>query len=82
MDRKKLIIDEMTSIKPKCKDVGTCLRQKGEVQIYRSKFKNSKDAQDQLDMLNRLGVINPTYKVYKCPACTLWHFGLKEWADE
>ena len=83
MNRKKLIEDEMTSVKPNYKDVGTCLRQKGEMQIYRSKFKNAKDAQDNLDMLKRLGVIDdPTYRVYKCPACSMWHFGLKEWANE
>ena len=70
------------SAKPKFKDVGTCLRDKGDFQIYRSKFKTRTDAQGNLDMLRRLGVINTTYEVYKCPVCHLWHAGLKEWANK
>lgn len=69
-------------IKETYKDIGTCLRDNGEKQIYRSKFKTSEDAQEQLDRLNRLGVINPNYEVYKCPDCRLWHFGLKEWSKK
>ena len=68
-------------IKPDYRDVGTCLRYKGEEQIFRSKFKSPEDAQAQLDSLRRLNVINPTYEVYKCPECGMWHFGKKEWTE-
>jgi len=73
----------MTTIKPNYKDVGTCLRDNGDKpQIYRSKFKTPEDAQEQLDKLNSIGVVNPKYEVYKCPACGMWHFGLKEWENK
>lgn len=77
------IKDEMTRpIKPDNKDVGTCLRYKGKEQIFRSKFKNAKDAQEQFEKLKRLGVTHNDYVVYKCPECGLWHFGKKEWENE
>ena len=81
---KRLMDDEMKGapIKPNYKDVGTCLRQKGDIQINRSKFKTAKDAQEQYDKLLSIGVVKTTYVVYKCPECHLWHFGLKEWAEK
>ena len=79
-DLRKIIEEEVSKIKHK--DVGTCLRYKGKQLIFRSKFKTSTDAQEHLDMLNRLRVINPAYEVYKCPICHLWHFGLKEWVNK
>lgn len=82
MDKRKLIKEEMTNFKPTYKDVGTCLRYRGKQQIFRSKFKTAQDAQEQLDKLRRINVVNPTYEVYKCPECHMWHFGLKEWANE
>ena len=80
MNNKKLIEEEMTP-KAKSKDVGTCLRYKGKQQIFRSKFKNPKDAQEQLDTLKNIGVVTDSaYEVYRCPECHQWHFGLKEWS--
>jgi len=79
-DLRKIIEEEVSKIK--YKDVGTCLRYKGKQRIFRSKFKTSLDAQEHLDMLKRLRVVNLLYEVYKCPECHLWHFGLKEWANK
>jgi hypothetical protein len=64
----------------KNKDIGTCLRYKNGIQIFRSKYKNQKDAQDELDKLLYIGVVNTSHIVYKCPECKLWHVGSKEWA--
>jgi len=75
-----LIKKELTTLKPN-KDVGTCLRRKNGVTIYRSKYKTSQDAQEQLQSLLSIGVISPLCEVYKCPVCHMWHIGLKEWAN-
>jgi len=64
------------------KDIGTCLRQIGKLQINRSKYKNAKDAQDKLDELLAIEVINKDYVVYKCPTCHTWHMGLKKWENK
>ena len=61
------------------KDVGTCLRYKDGKQIFRSKYKNYNDANNELKRLNGLQVINPSYVVYVCPECKMFHLGLKEW---
>jgi len=68
-------------IKPDYRDVGTCLRYKGDEQIFRSKFKNAEDAQNQYNRLLNINVVDPTFEVYKCPECGMWHFGKKEWAN-
>jgi len=47
----------------------------------RSKFKTAKDAQNYFEKLLSIGVINPSYVVYKCPECHMWHVGLKEWSE-
>lgn len=79
----KLIKEEMDKpLKSTYKDVGTCLRYKGKQAINRSKFRTATDAQKYLDNLLSIGVINPTYVVYKCPECHLWHVGLKEWSEK
>jgi len=66
----------------KDKDVGTCLRWKNGKQIFRSKYKKPSDAQGELETLQCLNVIDPLYKVYKCPVCHMWHMGDKEWANK
>lgn len=69
--------------KPKpIKDVGTCLRHIGNLQVSRSKYKNAKDAQMMLDKLKSINVVNPLYTVYECPWCHMWHFGAVEWANK
>lgn len=64
----------------KIKDLGVCARPMNGDTLYRTKFKNSEDAQGHLDMLKRLDVVDTSYEVYECPECHLWHFGLKEWS--
>jgi len=71
-----------TSFKPNNKDIGACLRINGGQHVHRSKFKNDKDAQEELNKLLGLNVTNPLYEVYKCPICYNWHFGLKEWQNK
>jgi len=64
------------------KDSGTCLRQYGTQQINRTKFKSQKTAQEELNKLLGLEVINKSYVVYLCPICKMWHLGLKEWENK
>ena len=63
------------------KDIGTCLRLSENKHINRSKYKNAKDAKEQLDILIGLEVINLSNVVYKCPICNSFHVGLKEWEN-
>jgi len=83
---KKLLDEHKEMIKniykPDYRDVGTCLRQVGSQQINRSKFRNEGDAQRQLDSLRILDVVNKNFVTYKCPACHMWHIGLKEWGEK
>ena len=85
MANEKQLIKEIKmaakSVKPTYTDVGTCLRFKGEAQIFRSKFKTESDATDEMNKLKSIGVTNPIYVTYKCPECSRWHFGLKEWGE-
>ena len=37
--------------------------------------------QNYFEKLLSIGVINPSYVVYKCPECHMWHVGLKEWSE-
>lgn len=77
---KRLLKEDMSNFK--YKDVGTCFRKKGSQAINRSKFKNAQDAQDQLTSLLNIGVVNPSFVVYQCPECHMWHFGLHEWSEK
>jgi hypothetical protein len=77
---KRLLRELKNEYQPNYKDAGTCFRTKNGERINRSKFKNAKDAQEQLNSLKHIGVVKKEYEVYKCPECNMWHIGLKEWS--
>jgi len=68
------------SKKRKNLEVGTCLRYIDGEQVFRSKFRTPEDAQEKYESLLYINVVNPNYIVYKCPECSSWHFGKKEWS--
>ena len=57
---------------------GVCVRQDGFNQINRTKYESEKVAKEQYEKLLVIGVVDPSYIIYKCPVCHMWHYGLKE----